>query len=162
MTRQVRRAKRKPREMQLLSEWLAIHYPHDLVMTRVRLGTIQGTNGEASLDTPEGRAFATWRRWADAVVVTDRELLVVEAKIKPDVGVVSQLKMYLRLVKVTPELDPYRDRPIVGVLLTAVDDPSLGSLATEEGYRYVVYRPAWVNDYLSELLPRERRPRASR
>lgn len=155
MPRPRRRSKWAPREMHLLNEWLAANYPDAVVMTRIRLGTLPDVETRPDLTYSEQRAIGVWRRWADAIVITQRMLRVVEAKIRPDAGVVSQLKLYLRLVPHTPELEQYLSRPRKGVLVYAVEDPHIRELAREEGFELHYFRPDWIESYLAELYPRQ-------
>jgi len=144
----------QPREMQLLNEWLAANYADAVVMTRIRLGTLPDVETRTDLTYQQQRSIGVWRRWADAIVITQRMLRVVEAKIRPDAGVVSQLKLYLRLVPHTPELEPYLSRPRKGVIVYAVEDPQIRELAKEEGFELHYFRPDWIEPYLAELYPR--------
>jgi len=141
--------------MQLLNEWLAANYADALVMTRVRLGTLADVETRTGLTYERQRALSVWRRWADAIVITQRMVRVVEAKIRPDPGVVSQLKLYLRLVPHTPELEQYLSRPRKGVIVYAVEDPQIREMAKEEGFELHYFRPDWIEPYLAELYPRE-------
>jgi len=146
-----------PREQQLLTEWLAIHHQGDLTMTRFRLGVLEDPPPGSSNYAQRQAMLTRWRRWADAVVVEADRLLVVEAKIIPDVGVIAQLQLYLKLVPKTPELTPYLNRQIVGVLVTAADNPELNAMAAEAGFEAHIYHPAWVDDYLQTLSARQGR-----
>jgi hypothetical protein len=148
--------------MLLLSEWVAATYPHALIFTRIRLGAGPPLPEGVELGSPEHRAMSHWRRWADAVVIDDTTLRVIEAKIRPDVGVIGQLELYIRLVPSTWELRDYADRRIVPVLLCAVHDPQLAALAGEKGFEYHIYKPEWVDAYLDTLYPRERRAKGGR
>jgi len=99
-----------------------------------------------------------WLRWADALVITERELLVVEAGILPDLGDPSKVEGYLYLVGRTEELRPYHHLPRRGVLVYPYDDPLVHRLARERGIAVELFKPPWVADYLAGRLPRHRRP----
>ena len=161
MSARKRRSTWHPREMQLVNEWLAANFQDATIFTRMRLGTIDLGKNAPPPDSPEARAMTLWRRWADAVVITPRTVYVLEGKIRPDVGVLSQIELYLKLVPVTPELYPYLDRDVKGLLLCAVHDPQLSALAVDKGFEYQVYRPAWVDEYLATLYPRQRRAKGT-
>jgi hypothetical protein len=97
------------------------------------------------------------RRWADAIIVTPTELIILEGKIIAAPGSIAQLQLYLDLVAKTPELVPFLDRTPRGVLLVAVEDPATTALAGRWGIRVVVYRPPWIDDYLALMRAREHR-----
>lgn len=146
----------QPRELRMLSEWLAETYPRDEYMTRVRLGRIQPRVDSDQLTDEEIRQIGVHRRWADAVVLLQDRVILIEAKIRPQPGVISQLELYARLLPHTPELAAHAHKPLEIVLLYAVEDELINVMAREKGFRCVYYRPAWVDAYLAELYPRER------
>ncbi len=148
---------RQQRERRLVAEYLAIHFPGARIMIDVRLGVLPdaGTNGPYP-NMPPG-LFSAWRRWADALVFTGDEVIIVEGKIRPDVGVIGQLELYMKLVPKTAELRDLLTRPLVALLVTAVDDPALAELCRDKNFRYATFRPDWVDDYLSSIYPRAAR-----
>ena len=141
----------------MLSEWLAVRYADRRILQRFRVGSVHPDLAIPGLTDSEMRMVGVWRRWVDAIVIGDGELLVVEAGVVPDPGDVSQLSLYLRLLPATPELADYRKWPAHGVLLYAVDDPVTRQLAAEAGHVVEIYRPSWVDQYLEQLWPRQRR-----
>jgi len=147
----------QPREMQMLNEWLAKNYPKALVMTRVRLGAPPVEPGRGDLGPGEIRMIGVWRRWADAIVITDNKILLIEAAIRPNPGKIAQLELYEMLIPQTPELAPWRDLPIEKILLYAIEDPATIWLARQKGIRAIYYAPPWLDSYLELLYPRERR-----
>lgn len=140
-------------ETRLLNEWLAVRYPERRVQHRVRVGSDHPALEIPGLSPSELRMAVAWRRWADAIVFDDGTLVVVEATVLPKPGKISQLDLYLRLVPATPELVEYHDWPVRGVLLLAVDDPIIRSLAAERGHTVELYHPPWVDAYLLTLSP---------
>lgn len=147
----------QPREMRMLSEFLAEHYPDAEYRVRVRLGRIQ-PRSEGRFTTEEERVSAgMFRRWADALVIEPDRLILIEAKIRPQPGVISQLQLYARLVPHTPELQQFLDRPLEMLLIYAIQDDLLISMAREADIKCRLYKPEWIDAYLDELYPRERR-----
>lgn len=144
-------------ETRLLSEWLAVRYSDRRVMQRVRVGSDHPALEIPGLSASELRLVANWRRWADAIVIDNGVLVVVESTVLPKPGKISQLDLYIRLVPATPELAEYHDWPVRGILLMAVEDPIMRALASERGYTVELYHPPWVDGYLQSLLPRSRR-----
>lgn len=146
----------QPREMRMLAEWLAETYPKETYLTRVRLGRIEPLLSATELTENERRALGVHRRWADAVVLLDDRVLLIEAKIRPQPGVISQLELYARLLPHTPELASHAHLPIEMILLYAIEDELINLLAREKSIRCVFYHPDWVDEYINELYPRER------
>jgi hypothetical protein len=120
------------------------------------LGRIQPRVESPGLTDEERRMIGVHRRWADAVVLLPDRVILVEAKIRPQPGVISQLTTYARLLPHTPELGRHADLPIEMVLLYAIEDGLINVLAREQGIKCISYQPAWLDEYLEELYPRER------
>lgn len=147
----------QPRELRLLSEYLAERYPNERAMTRVRLGSLQPRGDHGRFAADEEAALGVWRRWADAIVIAKAELILIEAAIRPDTGEPSKLEIYRDLIPLTPELEPYRALPVQMELVYAVEDPVVTEYAERRGIRCVQFAPPWLLEYFQEMLPRERR-----
>jgi hypothetical protein len=145
------------REMRLVSEFLAKHYANYQTLTRVRLGQVHPELHPELLEGAELRALGVWRRWADAIVIMPDRIVLIEASIRPFPGDVSQLELYERLLPLTPELEQHKAKPIEKLLVFALEDPVVVSMARERGIKVVYFRPKWVDEYLQLLYPRERR-----
>lgn len=144
-------------ETRLVSEYLAAHYGDRTTAQRVRVGRIPYELPTEGLSPSEIRALGIWRRWVDAVVWLDREVLLIEAGIRPDLGDVSKLEGYSHLFPMTPEFAEYADWPVRGMLLYAIDDPVIHRLAQPRGFTITIFCPAWVDGYLLESAPHLRR-----
>jgi hypothetical protein len=144
--------------MRLLSEWARAAYPDAEVWMRLRLGRATPLNPDLAGDPGIEGALRAFSRWADAVVVTRDELILVEAKVRSSPNAIGQLMLYRDLVPGTPELAGYLDRPLVLQLLVAVEDPAVTRLCAQAGIRHVVYRPPWLPEYLAQLHRRETVP----
>jgi len=108
--------------------------------------------------TAEERAMiGAWRRWADAIILEEDKVTIVEAAIRPNPGKISQLELYKLLFPQTPELRAWRALKIEMLLLYAIEDPATIFLAREKGIRCIEYKPLWLPEYLRILMPRERR-----
>ena len=144
-------------EMRMVAEYISQTYPDADVYMRLRLGSLRPDGTDRDLSPAEEAMLGVFRRWADAVVVTRDEVIVVEASIRSDSGDPSKLVLYGRLVPLTPELRPHLDKPLVLELVVAIEDPAVSALAHEMGIRTRVYPPPWLPEYLSNLYRRERR-----
>jgi len=147
----------QPREQQMVAEWLSKAYPQARTMTRVRLGAPKPAIPRPDLSPEELAMIGQWRRWADAVVLEQDRVILVEASIRPDPGKISQLELYALLFPQTPELAAWAKLPLTLMLLYAIEDPATIYLARQKGILCVQYRPDWLDDYLAILYPRERR-----
>jgi hypothetical protein len=146
-------------EMEFLGEYLhRFHADADRIWTNMRLGPIASTMPDLTL-TPELRRLigVAWRRRVDALVMTKGELLVIEAKMIPDPAVIGQVKLYLRMVPSTPELEPWRDLPRRGLLLFAVDDPFTRAEAVDQGLTVQVFQPSNFEEWIRNKRAREMR-----
>lgn len=147
----------EPREIRMVSEYMALHYARYPYKMRVRLGSVPAELDLPGMDMEEYRMAGQWRRWADAVVFKPRQVVIIEAAIRPDPGYVSKLQLYGRLFKHTPELQSYAGRPVALELVYAIRDDVLLQLAREAGIKTVHFKAPWLDDYLRILWPRERR-----
>lgn len=147
----------EPREMRLVSEYVARYYPTSLQFTRVRLGATHPQLLPAGLSAEEQRMLTVWKRWADAVVVTRTKIILVEGAILPDPGDISKLLLYEQLLRYTPEFQAYMDRDIEKQLVIAVEDPLLTKIARDAGIKVIGFAPDWISDYVQSLAQRKQR-----
>ena len=131
-------------EMRMLGEYIAREYPQATVFLRLRLGVIQPVGNHGDLDPAELRFLSALARYADAVVILPQEIVIVEAKMRSEPGAIAQLGLYARLAPMTPDLQPYLNRPIVKELVCSVPDPVVDLLARESEVRVKVYAPSWL------------------
>jgi hypothetical protein len=147
----------QPREMRLVSEFLAKMYPKYETRTRVRLGTIHPELHPETLSEAEKAMVGVFRRWADAIVFLPDRLILIEAAIRPSPGDISQIELYEYLLPSTPELEQYRNLPVEKLLVYAIEDPVIVTMARGRGIKCTYFKPSWVDDYLVILYPSERR-----
>lgn len=148
-------------EEEMLSEYLAKRHGGARVLYRVRLGPHVGPAQQQQLTPEEQRLLgAAWRRWADAVLVEDGTLWVIEAALIPTPGDIAMVELYLLLVPTTPELQNFAKLPRRGMLLWAVDDPYCRQVAVGRGYRVELFKPAHFTEWAR--LQEARKTRAVR
>ena len=132
------------REGRLVNEWLWKTYPTKLQWKRVRLG-----------QTPnkvEAAYYKVHLRWADAIVINDMDVVIIEGKIRPGFGALGQLEAYKELFKKTPEFMDYWNRNIKLVLLTAWHDENIKTECERKNIDYVFFQPDWIKPYLAQIL----------
>lgn len=143
----------------MLAEYVSTHFPTTRVIQRVRLGPITSALPDPTLTEAETRLIgAAWRRWADAVLITEETLTVVEAALMADPGDISRMQVYLALVPSTPELAPYMGRVIRGLLVWAVDDPFSRGVAVRAGLQVVIFKPSNFREWIEGKRARDKTP----
>lgn len=145
-------------ETRLVNEYLAETYPNDRVMVNVRLGPLVPLSADSNLSDSELKMVGVFRRFADAIVITKTELIIIEGKMRSKPDAVAQLHLYKELVPETFDLYDYRHLPIVLELVVAVDDAAVRRMAATFDVRVVVYRPAWFPLWVQAVSHRESTP----
>jgi len=117
----------------LLNKWLAKFHRTDLQWRRVRLGEV-ATKEEA-------KYYKVILRWADAVFIKAGFVYIVEAKLRPDLGVIGQLEGYKKLFPLTPEFSWYKHWPVKMILLSPFLDLNIAELCKDKEIIYEVWDP---------------------
>ena len=145
-----------PASRNLLQEWIALKYPQAKVWPELRLGPtnkhLLGVQVSPALEAM--LRVSNW--YADAVVMTGNELLVIEAKVDPIPGAVGQVLFYRTLIYSTPELQGWTVLPVQPVVLFAEDDSGVTPFARGLGCRVEIYTPPWIATYLEQRQFRNR------
>ena len=110
-------------------------FPTCLTWKRVRLGPLP--------DKTLGQLMKITLRWVDAVVFDGEKVHLIEAKLRSDLGAISQLKEYKRLFYETPEFSLLRDKPVELHLLIPYEWHDLIQAAKREGITVDIFKPAW-------------------
>ncbi len=139
---------RIPASSMLLQEWVTAKYPGAQVFYELRLGPTQKhlVGVEVSPVLEAMLRVANW--YADCVIVTPSEGLVIEAKVDPDPSAVGQVLFYRTLIFATPQLAPYQHLQFNPVVLFAEDDSAVTPFARGLGVRVEIYTPPWIATYL--------------
>jgi hypothetical protein len=146
-----------PAERRLLGEWLAQYHAEDVVVTHAYLGPLNSPLLNTSLTPQEINMLGLRRRWADAVILYDDHVEIVEAKVVSDPFVIAQIELYLSLFNQTIEFKNYWGKPLTGIIVAAVLDPSISALIRSKGLKEITYKPAWVDEYLSGKAQRKQK-----
>ncbi len=121
------------KESQYLNAWLWEFHRDKPTWKRVRLGLVP--------DPAQASMLKVVLRWADAVLLDGDTIVIVEAKLRNDLGLIGQLKGYKELFKHTPEFSKWRNSPIRLVALVPEFDATLFDVAQKEGIEYIVWHP---------------------
>jgi len=90
------------------------------------------------------RLYRPWRPEADALVVGDRELILIEGKVFKVLDGLAKLPVYRKLIPHTPELAAWRDWPVKMLLLVVRAVEPWVTAAREMGVELVEWAPTWV------------------
>lgn len=132
------------KETDLLNTWLWAKHRTDLQWRRVRLGVLP-TKALA-------RMYMVLLRWADAIVIYDNLVNIVEAKLRPSPGAIGQLELYKKLFYQTPEFTAYRNWKVRLVLLTTLLDVAIAELCSEKGIVYEIWTEEDIKRVQKEIL----------
>jgi hypothetical protein len=136
--------KQQPVERKLIVEYVEKTYPKPLAkFYNVRLGEPPAALKAAHPGLPDSY-FKVWHAYADAVIVLEKEIHLIEAKVYKPEGAVSQLERYAYELPRTASLKMWSTRPIKKILVTARAPPQLLEFAGRHGIEVIIYRPAWV------------------
>jgi hypothetical protein len=141
--------RRKPRvnwESLMVREYVNKRYFNNIKWLRHEVGGFDPNDAV--------QANSQLRRWADAIIDINDSLLVIEAKMKPSPGSISQLQTYLHLVKETPDLSYYWDKPVSGMILTTWEDAAVKKIANDWGILYEVYQPSFYKEWQDMMVTR--------
>jgi len=141
----------------MTSEFMEKMFPEGRRLTRVRLGAPHPELVRPELEPEEIEMLKVYSRWADGLAILPDRLILVEAKIRPQMGPLEALHVYAELLKTTEDFKEFWKLPIEKWYVYAIEDPLLSRLARLQGIRAVNFKPSWLPDYLKLLSPRERR-----
>ena len=138
----------QPRETRYLQEYVTDYLHPKQCFFRMRLG---GVTDDQKRELPPGvseRIYMVTQRYADAVCLFEDRVEIWEAKLIRPLTAVTQLQLYARLFRKTPEFARYKDADLSLHILTPIGDPDLTDIATDAGIELHYWEPDWVTDYL--------------
>jgi hypothetical protein len=142
----------------LLHEWSEIQPWDETPVYELRLGPT-ALSANAPVLTPAIEAMLrNFNRYADLIGVRGDEIDVVEAKMVPEPGAISQLQHYIDLLPLSPWYQARPGKRVQGVLLFAVNDPVITQKAESAGIRVEIFTPTWAQQYLDVKYYRRRSP----
>jgi len=145
-----RRKKYRRVEREYVVDYVLNKFPRRLkVYFNLRLGPPPAHVAKAYPNLPRGY-FKVWQRYADAVVITDDAVYLIEAKVHNIKVGPGYLVEYRQLLPQTPELKPYLNRPIHLRLVIPVPDPWVINTCKQLGIEVDIYQPEWLVPILKE------------
>ena len=146
---------RKPytqRDRRYVAEYVDQVYPHDKVFFNLRLGPAPIAVAERYPGVDINKYARVWKKTCDAVVVTEKEVVLIEGELRRPLLALGELISYRDLLFQTRELMPYAKLPVKSILLCPVYDPTMELQLKEHNIEAVVFRPKWVDEYLKEVM----------
>jgi len=144
------RKKYKRVEREYVVDYVVNHFPQRVrAYFNLRLGPAPEWVRKAYPNVKPGY-FKVWKRYADAVVVTQTAIYLVEAKVHNVKVGPGYLLEYRNLLPQTPELKPYLGRPIHLRLVIPIPDPWVMQTCDQLGIEVDVYQPEWLIPILKE------------
>jgi hypothetical protein len=140
------------RERRLIVDYVRTKYPNNTAYFNLRIGGVPDKFNMDPDDEANQSLARPWNRYVDALVVTNTELILIEAKLPAKLEAVAQLMLYQELIPKTPMLKQYAHLPIRLLLVTALPDPELVQFAQKYGIDVDIYQPAYAMQYLELLL----------
>jgi hypothetical protein len=157
MALEEKKRKWQPRELRLCSEYVSMYHSKARILTRVRLGPFPSELLKFVSVEEESKMITVWRRWADAIAIYPDKVVIIETAIRPNPGKIMQLLLYKDLFYKTPEFDSIKHLPVELELVYAIEDPATIELAKKYNIKTIYFKPAWIEEYINILYPRERR-----
>lgn len=137
-------------ERRFVREFVINEYPkRQWVRFNAPLGIVPEALQKQYPDVPIKR-FQKWRRYVDAVVMKEKQIILIEGKIHNIKRGVGDLEDYLQMLKLTPEFKDYMDREIVPTLVIPYEDPYTIARCDEKGFTVKIYLPNWLKEYLKQ------------
>ena len=133
-----------------MQEFITEHLHPEQTFFRMRLGGISDDEKRALPAGVSERIYMVAQRYADAICIFDDHVEIWEAKLIRPLTAVTQLQLYERLFRKTPEFTRYIDAEIELHLLTPILDPDLADIAEAAEIEIHYWEPAWVSEYLRE------------
>ncbi len=115
---------------------------------RMRLGGVSEDERGVFPAGVSDRIFVVTQRYADAVCIMDDRVEIWEAKLIRPLTAITQLQLYERLFRRTPEFGAYVDADIRLAIVTPIRDRDLEDIARDSGIEIHYWEPDWVTEYL--------------
>lgn len=134
-------------ESRLVSEYIEDIYPGELKKIRVPLGPLSPEDIATYGLEGAARRMRAWRPEVDAIVITDKEMILIEGKIIKVMDGLSKLPVYGVLATKSPDLSKYNKKEMCLVLVTPKPPTWAVSVAGDFGVKIEIYKPEWLKDY---------------
>ena len=131
-----------------MQEYIFEHLHPDQTFFRMRLGGVTEDERGALPAGVSERIYMVTQRYADAVCVFEDHVEIWEAKLIRPLTAITQLQLYEKLFRRTPEFSRYLDAEVQLHILTPILDPDLADIAEAAEIEIHYWEPGWVSEYL--------------
>ncbi len=138
-------------ETRLIAEYVQQYYGKFQFILGVPLGAVSEDLQRELGYAKAIRLSRPTRPEADAIILHDDYLTLIEAKVWHIVDGAAKLPLYASLVPKTPELRAYQGKRILMELVTPWTNPNLETMCRSMGVRLVQYSPLWINDVVARV-----------
>ena len=114
------------------------------VFYNLALGAPPETLVKLHPELPE-RTFQKWKKWADAIVILNDRMVLLEGKIRRPITGIGELITYRQLLPDTKELRTWIHLPVEARLITPERDPEVLRAAAAQDISVSIYTPAWLD-----------------
>jgi len=158
--RSMERRQRREWEAEYVAEYCQWAFPGEKVIYHCRLGTWPGPLTAGELTEAEQAMLRVRMRWADAVILLQEKIIVVEGKLRASEFLkgIGELQLYTHLVPHTEEFMAWKGTPVVGRLVIPFEDPAVMAITRQQGMEAAIYKPTFWADFLTAIQPRQGRP----
>ena len=136
--------KRVDWERLLVYEYILRFYPETPHWLREEVGPM-----------PEGynnQLYNRTRRWADAIIRAEDEIIVIEGKMKAEPNVIGQVLNYKNLIPQTPMLAKYKNLPVRPRVITAMITDQVKELIENSGIEVEIFKPSNYDEWYEKVM----------
>lgn len=134
-----KKTRRRNWEANLVYQYKQERYSGWMVWVRNRIGPVDSALDPKYADSMRG--------WVDFVATNNKEVHLIEFKMKPDVKAYAQILQYDMLFPQTPEFELIRHLPRKLKVVVTRDNGSLRTMCEQQGIEFEVYAPEWTKEY---------------
>lgn len=131
------------REMSLIAEWLMTLPAHWIKTTHVKVGEQLLSYRGVALTPLQAQRFSQWSTWADARIVTPREVWIVEGKLVATGGAYGQVLDYVNDYPLSADAKLWPNREIVPVVVAQAVRPRTQAYFATMGVRTILFSPSF-------------------
>lgn len=142
----------------ILIEYLEKHYPLGSWTTNVRVGRPLPEVEAIALTPKEKRMLEVTMPIADAVILLEDEVVILEVETEPKITSVCQLELYGHLFGTTDRFRQYWDKPRRLIVVSTIENDLLRWWANIHGVSWVVYEPIWWEEHKATRQARKFTP----
>lgn len=142
----------------ILVEYLEKYYPLGSWATNQRLGRPTPEVEVLALTPKEKRMLEVSMPIADAVVLLENEVVILEVETEPKITSVCQVELYGHLFGTTERFRQHWHKPRRLIVVGTIENDLLRWWANIHGVAWVVYEPIWWAEHIATRQARKFTP----